>query len=247
MKSVLAFALCLASTTFARAETLHIYGPGGPAPAVKEAATAFAAATGVDVQVTAGPTPQWAQAAQLDADVIFSGSETMMTGFIRQMPEIDPTSAQPLYLRRAAILVRPGNPMHIRSLSDLVRPGHHILVVDGAGQDGLWEDVAGRLGDIATLKAMRSQILTYAKTSAEAKAVWVANPQLDVWLTWNIWGVANSKLADVVEIEPQYGIWRDAGVALTWRGEEKPQARAFAKFLASPQGAAIFAKWGWRP
>jgi accessory colonization factor AcfC len=36
------------------AEPLHVYGPGGPYPAMKEAAETFGKAHGVDVQVTAG-------------------------------------------------------------------------------------------------------------------------------------------------------------------------------------------------
>ena len=37
-------------------EPLLVYGPGGPAPAMKEAAAAFSKAEGVRVEVTAGPT-----------------------------------------------------------------------------------------------------------------------------------------------------------------------------------------------
>ena len=38
---------------------LRVYGPGGPAPAMKEAAKAFEQKTGTPVVVTAGPTPEW--------------------------------------------------------------------------------------------------------------------------------------------------------------------------------------------
>lgn len=39
------------------AEIIRVYGPGGPLPAVKEAATAFEKKTGIKVEVTGGPTP----------------------------------------------------------------------------------------------------------------------------------------------------------------------------------------------
>jgi len=39
-------------------QPLLVYGPGGPAPAMKEAA-AFEHANGIKVTVTAGPTPSW--------------------------------------------------------------------------------------------------------------------------------------------------------------------------------------------
>ena len=63
---------------------LHVYGPGGPAPAMKEAAQAFSAKRQVDVEVTAGPTPTWKEQAMKDADLIFSGSEYMMTDFVQK-------------------------------------------------------------------------------------------------------------------------------------------------------------------
>src|SRR3546814_10282719 len=69
----------------AQASTVRAYGPGGPAPAMKEAAAAFKARTGVNVVVTAGPTPQWIDAARGNADVMFSGAENMMTDFVKAM------------------------------------------------------------------------------------------------------------------------------------------------------------------
>lgn len=60
---------------------IRVYGPGGPAPAMKEAAKAFEKKTGTPVVVTAGPTLEWIAHAKADADVIYSGSETMMTDF----------------------------------------------------------------------------------------------------------------------------------------------------------------------
>jgi accessory colonization factor AcfC len=69
---------------------LHMYGPGGPLPAMKEAAAAFGRSHGVAVDVVAGPTPQWIDHAKADADLIFSGSEVMMSDFISAMPDIAP-------------------------------------------------------------------------------------------------------------------------------------------------------------
>src|SRR3546814_18626588 len=83
----------------AQASTVRAYGPGGPAPAMKEAAAAFKARTGVNVVVTAGPTPQWIDAARGNADVMFSGAENMMTDFVTAVngPD-DAKTIEPLYL-----------------------------------------------------------------------------------------------------------------------------------------------------
>jgi accessory colonization factor AcfC len=106
----------------------------------------------------------WSRAdARQNGGVIFSGSEEMMSDFAAAMQgALDSTTITPLYMRKAAILVRPGNPMHIHSLEDLMKPPHHILVVNGAGQRGLWEDVAGRKGDIESVIRFRKNIAVFA-------------------------------------------------------------------------------------
>ena len=126
-----------ASSAAFATETLRVYGPGGPLPAMKEAAAVFGQAHGIDVQVTAGPAPQWIDHAKSDADLIFSGSEVMMSDFISAIPEIDPATVHPLFLRPATILVRPGNPGHITGVARVIKPGHRVLVVNGAVQQGL--------------------------------------------------------------------------------------------------------------
>lgn len=227
-------------------ETLFVYGPGGPAPAMKEAAVAFEKTAGVKVEVTAGPTSQWLDKAKTDADLIYSGSETMMTDFVYAMDDqLSHQQVTPLYLRPLSILVRPGNPKHIKGVEDIIKPGVKVLVVNGAGQNGVWEDMAGRKGDLKTVSALRRNIVAYSKNSAEARQTWIDNKDIDVWLIWNIWQTANAQLADVVPVERDYVIYRDAGIAITRRAGNKPSARAFANFLGSPAGAKIFAKWGW--
>lgn len=225
---------------------VHVFRPGGPAPAMKEAAATFSKLRGVKVEVVAGPTSDWIDAAKQSGDVIYSGSETMMTDLQLAMGDrIDPTTITPLYLRVSNILVRPGNPQKIRGLRDLFRPGHRVLVVNGAGQNGLWEDMAGRTGDIAKVRALRSNIVRYAKNSAEAKQVWIADPSLDAWIIWGIWQKANPTLADAVPVEQSYRIYRDVGSGLTTIGKSNPDAVAFAAWLTTPAARAIFVKWGW--
>jgi accessory colonization factor AcfC len=226
---------------------LRVYGPGGPAPAMKEAASAFAERTGVRVEVTAGPADQWMRKARKDADLVFSGSENMMTSFVRTMGgAILEGTVRPLYIRPATILVRPGNPKHIAGIRDLMKPGTRVMVVEGAGQIGLWEDIAGRLGDINAVRMLRANIVEFAENSGQAKDRWTKDPSVDAWVIYNIWEIANPDIADPVEVEPELRIWRDCGIALTRRGSAKPAARDFAAFLESAAGRAIFEKWGWR-
>ncbi|KFI21910.1 substrate-binding domain-containing protein [Nitrosococcus oceani] len=225
---------------------LYVYGPGGPAPAMKAAAAAFEKASGTKVVVTAGPTPTWIEAARGNADLLYSGSEHMMSDFLVMLgPRLAADTVRPMYLRPAAILVRPGNPAGISGLADLLKPGYRVLVVHGAGQVGLWEDIAGRDGDITTLRALRSNIVHYATNTGAAKERWLTDPKIDAWIVYNIWAIANPGIADMVPLEPHYRIYRDCGIVLTEHSRTKPEAQAFTRFLESDEGRAIFERFGW--
>lgn len=227
-------------------EILHIYGPGGPAPAMRAAAKEFSQIQHVDIKVMAGPTDQWAKQFAIDGDIIYSGSEAMMSDFTGKFPEsLNTSTVEPLYLRPAAILVRKGNPKHINGFHDLLKPDARVMVVQGAGQVGLWEDIAGRDGDINTIRTFRKNIRIYASNSKDALQHWQEDPQIDAWLIYTIWAVANPGVADVVSLEPHYRIYRDTDVALTHRGQTNPLAGAFIEFLKSAAGKKIFEQYGW--
>ncbi|EIJ34494.1 substrate-binding domain-containing protein [Thiothrix nivea] len=237
----------LTASGLAQAETLHVYGPGGPAPAMKALASAFSKEKGIDVEVVAGPSSKWMDQAKQDAHVIYSGSENMMLGFIKALDgQIDENTIEPIYLRPSTILVRKGNPKKIQGLRDLAKPGMNILVTEGAGQVGMWEDAAGRSGDINLLKGFRGNIAEFAANSGLAKKSWLEKPELDAWLIWNHWQIDNPEIADAVAVEPELTIWRATGVALTDRGEKLPAASEFVAYVKSAQGEAVFKQHGWK-
>lgn len=226
---------------------LRAYGPGGPAPAMREAAKVFGEKKGIRVEINAGPTPTWKDQSTKDADLIFSGSEYMMTDFVQKdLPGlIDTGTIRTLYLRSSAILVRPGNPKGIKGIKDLAKPGLRILVVQGAGQLGMWEDVAGRTGSVKLVDAVRRNIGFFAPNSGEAKKLWSSDLTYDVWLIWTIWQKESPASADLINIEPENAIYRSCGIAITNRSERKASAKEFSDFLQSSEGQDIFVKWGW--
>jgi accessory colonization factor AcfC len=229
---------------------IRAFGPGGPAPAMRDVAAAFRAAHGIPVEVVAGPTPTWAGRAATEADLIFSGAEYMMDDFVAQFRDVvEPSTRTTLFLRPSALLVRRGNPRRITGLRDLLaRPPAEarILATGGAGQVALWEDVAGRTGDIALLRAMRERIVLVAPNTGAAQQEWRSKPDAyDVWLVWNHWQIAAPEHADLVEIEEPFRIWRSSGTVLTKTGAARDEVRRFAAFLAGSEGRAAFARFGW--
>jgi accessory colonization factor AcfC len=225
---------------------LHVYGSEGPAPAFHHAATVFGRENNVQVDVVSGPPDKWLDRAASSADVVFSSAGFMMANFVRarDLP-IDEASITPLYMRPSAILVRPENPKEIRDFPDLLRPGVKVMVVTGSGQTGLWEDMAGKGGDIRTIRAFRRNIAHYAANSTEAIRVWDERHDIDAWVTWNIWHKPLRDRARLVRVSEDYVIYRQCSVALTERGKGNPAAKQFMDFLTSPEGANIFESWDW--
>jgi accessory colonization factor AcfC len=234
------------SVAQAQSDTIRIYGPGGPYPVMREAAQVFSRTHNAKIIIRKGPTGHWIKEARKDADIIYSGAEFMMTDFINQLNgTVDESTVQPLYLRPSGLLVRPGNPKQIHRFTDILKPGIKVEVVNGAGQTALWEGMAGKQGNIETVKQLRKNIVHYAPNSGEAKAYWIDHPDIDVWLIWNIWQIANPTIADYVPVSRKYVLYRDCGIAMTHRGKTRPEVNAFYQFIQGDKAAAIFRKWGW--
>ncbi|GAC1604759.1 MAG: AcfC family putative adhesin [Chitinophagaceae bacterium] len=230
-------------SAYAQNDTLHVYGPGGPLSAMKDCAEAFSQKTGIPVEVIGGPEPKWLAQAQQNADIIYGGAEYMLTQFIQAHPGmVDVSTRVELYKRRAAILVRPGNPKRIATLKDLTKPGIHVLDVNGAGQFGLWEDIAGKEDLIGVIQ--RNIAGSFANTTLGIEA-WKKDSSYDVWITYVSWHQNLKDITQVVELPMSLRLCRGTPVALTENSKHSHQAKEFLQFLQSAAGHTIFKKWGW--
>ena len=70
------------SSIWAQEKGLRIYGPEGLSAPMKECAEMFSRNYGIRAEVLAGPEPTWIAQAKQEADVIYEGSEYMLTQFI---------------------------------------------------------------------------------------------------------------------------------------------------------------------
>jgi len=223
---------------------LRVYGPGGPLTPMRGCGERFAKAQGVRVTVDGGPEERWWSKAEQDGDVVFGGAEYMLDDLDRRRPGfIDRTTRRSLWVRPAAILVRRGNPKKVAGLADLARPGVKLLDVNGAGQVGLWEDLAGRLGLIPDLH--RNVAVTTTNT-AEAIAAWRNQPELDAWITFASWHDRLKDETEVVELPPAERLYRGTPVAATRRSRHRDLALAFIAFLGGEECHAVFQQAGWK-
>ena len=83
-------------------------------------------------------------------------------------------------------------------------------------------------GFLEQVRAFRANlVLPEAGNSAQARTQWTEDKTIDAWLIWNIWQVSNPDLAQLVEMDEPFRIYRDVGVVITHRGGAAPQAKAF--------------------
>jgi accessory colonization factor AcfC len=223
---------------------LRVYGPGGPLTPMRGCGERFAKARGVKVTVDGGPEERWWGRAEKDADVVFSGAEYMLSDLERRRPGfLDPSTRRSLWVRPAAILVRKGNPRRIAGIADLARPGVRLLDVNGAGQLGLWEDLAGRVGLIPQIQR---NIAVSTPNTSEAIAAWRNQPDLDAWITFASWHDRLKDEADLVELPEAERLYRGTPVAVARRTERRDLAIAFVEYLAGEECHGVFRQSGWK-
>ena len=224
-------------------DTLFVYGPGGPAAAMEECAKKFSAKYSIPVKVTAGPEAKWIDNAKQNADIVFGGAEYMLTQFKMQHPGLmDSTTRTELYKRAAGILVRPGNPKKILSLKDLIKPGVNILEITGAGQLGMWEDLAGRQNLIG---GIQKNIKGAFGNTALAIEAWKSDDKYDAIIIFSSWYYRLKDVAQLVKIPAAQTVYRGTPIAITTITNQKKDAEKFIKYLLTNEGHAVFKKWGW--
>lgn len=227
----------------AQTDTLYIYGPGGPQAAMEECAEKFSKKMSIPVKVIAGPEAKWIEQAKQNADLVFGGAEYMLTQIAMQHPGlIDSSTRAALYKRAAGILVRKGNPKKIASLKDLAKPGVRILDVNGAGQLGMWEDIAGKQNLIG---GIQKNIKKSFPNTGEAVDAWKNDDSYDAIIIYASWYYKLKDVSQLVKIPAGQTVYRGTPVAITTISNQKKEAQQFIRFLLSEEGHAIFKKWGW--
>lgn len=230
--------------SFLSAEVL-VYGPGGPAPVLKELAGMFNKQSGKQITIIAGPTSAWMKDAKINADIIYSGSSTMMDTFSNILGKINNKNIVVLNIREAGILVRKNNPKNIKNFKDILKSGTKVMVVDGAGQVGLYEDMALKSGKRNELIELRKNIAIYAKNSKEAVDTWKSDSTIDALIIWKHWQKVLKNDADFIKAGKSNSIYRAAEIAIVDDSKNKEIAQNFINFIQSKEVQKIWVKHGW--
>lgn len=247
MKKIL-FLTLFVMFSFSLYAEINMYGPGGPHTALIEMGKKYEEKTGVKVNVNFGPQATWNDKAKKNADILFGASEQSAIAIVNDHKDrFSVYDIEPIYLRRAIILVKKGNPKQIKGIKDLAKKDVKVIVPDGMGKSntsgtGVWEDVAGRTKDIELVRSLRSKIVLFTPNSGTARNAFLNN-EADAWITWIDWAKSNPGYGDVIEIEKDYVIYRDINVTAVKNA--KKEVKDFIKFLRSNEAKNIAKKYGW--
>jgi len=142
------------------------------------------------------------------------------------------------------ILVPAGNPANVQSLQDLARPGVRVALADAKAaaigkvsnallkKNGLQEQVAK---NVAVRPGTTNQLLIYAATG-----------QVDACIAWEdqaTWGQAKGKV-DIVHIPSSQNALKTIPAAVVSYSKQAESAQDFIDYIASPEGKALWQKWG---
>jgi len=231
----------------ARDGVIRLYGACGPQNALRKVADAWERSNDLKVRIICGTEPSWSRKAQVDADIIWGTSEQSMTAFLQSFPSFPSKDVVPIYLRPAIIAVKAGNPRRIQRFEDLLQPGIRIVVTEGSGiantsGTGLWEDIAGRLGQLEDVERFRRNIVAFSIGSGASFKAFQAL-DADAWITWPEWTVDNAKVLQAIPISSDRSIWRDLTIALSTSAD--PQATSFLRFLVSDEAQKLMRSAGY--
>jgi len=226
---------------------IKIYGAGGPHTAIIRVAKIFTKKTNIPVQVYFGPEHKWTINAKKDADIIWGTAEQSMTAFLENYKEFESKNVEPIYIRKAVMVVQKNNPKNIQKFSDLLKPNIKIVVTEGAGVyntsgTGVWEDIAGRLGSLQDIKSFRKNIVAYAKGSGAGFRAF-KEKQADAWITWEHWQINHQDDADIVKFSKNRTIYRDLSIVTNSKADKT--AKQFIEFLKGQEAYEVFKSEGW--
>lgn len=214
-------------------------------PAMEECAAAFEKKTGIGVDVQFGGSGAMLSALKMSGrgDLYIPGSPDYMLMAERD-GIVDPGTSKVIAYLVPAILVQPGNPKNIKALEDLAKPGTTV----GIGNPqavcvGLY--AVEILDNAGLLDGVGKNVVVHVE-SCDKTAALLSLKKVDAIIGWSVFSKWNPEGIEAVMLDPNRLprlAYIPAGVCKTAKNNN--EAGRFIDYLASKDGQAIFAKWGY--
>jgi molybdate transport system substrate-binding protein len=160
---------------------------------------------------------------------------------------IDPSTIKDIVKHVPIIMVPAGNPAAIKGLDDLARPGVKVALCDPKAA------AVGKVSKKMLKKAklmdkVKPNVVVFAPT-ANQLLVYIALGQAEAainWLDVTTWAEGKGKI-EVVRIDEKRNMIKTIPTAVHVSAKDKPLAIQLNDYIASPEGLAIWEKWGFEP
>jgi len=225
-----------------------MYAGSASKPPTEEAIQVFEQKTGIKVEATFGGSGKVLSQMKLakEGDLYFPGSSDYMEKAKTDGNVIPETEKRIAYLV-PAINVQKGNTKNIQTLTDLTQPGIKVAIADPQTVCvGLYavEVIENDLSP-AEKAAFKANLLNYT-ASCEATATAISLKQVDAVIGWSVFQDWDPTKIQTIALNkaqiPRIGYIPIAVASYT---KNQAKAQQFVDFLASAEGQAIFAKYGY--
>ena len=227
------------STNSAEDQTLLVYCGAGMKEPMDEIAQVFKDTEGIQVEYTYGGSAQLLSQIEL-----YQTGDAYMPGALSYIQSaIDKgfvDKSEKVIYHVISIIVPTGNPANITSLEDLTKPGVRVAIGEPTGpaigqgtkkmleKDGLWDAVSA---NVVVKSATVNELLVY-----------IAMDQADAALVYE--DLYNPEAMEKIDIPQEQGKVDIVPIGTLTFSENKENAEKFMNFVASDEGKAIFAKYG---
>jgi sulfate/thiosulfate-binding protein len=265
---ILALALPAAAAGASRSVTLSLVAYSTPKDAYAKLIPAFqktAAGAGVEFTQSYGASgdQERAVAAGLPADIVNLSLAPDVDALVQKHlvnANWDKNRWHGIVTRSIVVfVVRGGNPKRIRTWNDLLKPGVQVVTPNPFTSGGArWNTMAAYGGALRAGKTpqqaiaylttlYRKHVVAQPSSAREALQTFLAGKG-DVLLSYENEAIlANQKGQHVNYVSPKATILIENPIAVTTTTKHAAQAKAFVKFLYTPQAQTLFAQTGYRP
>lgn len=221
---------------------LLVYSSGATAPPLRKTSELFSEKTGVTFRFITGKAEDLFIRIKKTktGDLIQCGAEYLLDEAVRK-GMIDNTSRRSVGYRRAVILVPPNNPKNVHSLADLTRKSMKIGISISGCLLGVWDDICSKAN-------LTNQILPNITHQADGCGIVMSlihKRTVDAIFGWNTFGIIWPKTSKVIELPPEYQVFRSTGIALITYSQKKSLAKKFLEYLVVGPGKKIYEEYGW--
>lgn len=245
---VLFVALCfpvIGLSAEASAESLRLFAGAGLMKPLEELRHNFEKKHGVTIEVHYGSSGEifGMLGVGQTCDVFIPGAEKYTQDAIKN-GWIDAATVRNIVKHVPVIVVPGGNPANITGLDDLARPG--VRVALGDPRAAAIGKVAKKMLEKAGLMAkVKPNVAVFAPT-ANQLLIYAALEQADATINWldvTTWAEGKGKI-ETVRIDDKRNMIKTIPTAVHVSATGKPLAIELNDYIASPEGVAIWEKWG---